>query len=85
MLALNRIYYICISIIVSLVLLLSYNSNSYAEDVPVPKFSQNVGAPTLKFLYWYVLHCIQMNLPNFNNISTVIHVVIVKCLINMSK
>lgn len=31
-------------------------SESSAEgDVPLTKFSQNVGGPTLKFLYWLVV------------------------------
>ncbi|KAJ8960996.1 hypothetical protein NQ318_020300 [Aromia moschata] len=33
--------------------LLAFSNNPTAEDVPVPKFTHNVGAPTLKFLYCY--------------------------------
>lgn len=37
-------------------LLISYMPNTSAEDdVPLTKFSQTVGGPTLKFLYWLVM------------------------------
>ncbi|KAJ8921102.1 hypothetical protein NQ315_015900 [Exocentrus adspersus] len=33
--------------------LIAFSNNPAAEDVPISKLSQNVGAPTLKFLYCY--------------------------------
>lgn len=33
----------------------SFGDSQSADDVPMPKLSQNVGVPTLKVLYWWVL------------------------------
>jgi len=46
-------YMVCILILVGLYQSFLDNSSMAAEEVPVSKLSQNVGAPTLKFLYCY--------------------------------
>ncbi|KAJ8926486.1 hypothetical protein NQ314_021145 [Rhamnusium bicolor] len=44
--------FICLLVVAGLSLLV-FSNNPTAEDVPLSKLSQNVGAPTLKFLYCY--------------------------------
>lgn len=44
---------LCMFVILGLALIVSYsNNNVSAEELPLSKLTQNVGAPTLKFLYW---------------------------------
>lgn len=40
---------ICIFIIISL---LTLEGGTAEKEIPITKFSQNVGGPTMTFLYW---------------------------------
>ena len=49
---LKKVELSCICIVLILALVAATNAEDNL-DVPISKLSQNVGAPTLKFLYWY--------------------------------
>lgn len=53
MATITKIIHLSWLLIVCGYVLISYNSNTLAEEVRVSKLGQNVGAPTLKFLYCY--------------------------------
>lgn len=49
----SKVHCLSCLLIVGGLTLLAFSNNTTAEDVPLSKLSQNIGAPTLKFLYWY--------------------------------